>query len=185
MASRAASVGRSSNDARKAPLEEELWTRYSWAMPQTYRESAERAPLPAEERRWYTKQGDDIKGPYKEYALVRAVTDNKLRRSTLVRMEGEADWRPLSEVAELESQVSPLRAAAPFDARGALAHVPTGSYRPGFAAGFFGGIIGFAAVSIFAHGTETKRGARHGWLVQIVTLLGFRAVLLLLKQRMP
>jgi hypothetical protein len=153
-------------------------------MPQLYREKAERAPLPPEDRRWYTKHGDDVKGPFEEDALVRAVKDNKLRRSTLVRMEGEADWRPMSEVPEIESKISPLRAPSSFDARSAFATVPTGSYGSGFVAGFLAGFLGFIGVYIFSQGTETKRGARHGLGLQLIAILVLRAVMLMLKQRM-
>jgi hypothetical protein len=74
-------------------------------MSEGYRDKAERPPLNPLDRRWYTKQGDNEKGPFSEEALVRAVLANKLRRSTLVRGEGETDWRSMSDVPELQRQM--------------------------------------------------------------------------------
>ena len=43
-----------------------------------------------------------------------------------------------------------------------------GSFGLGFAAGFFGGCIGFILVLAIAKGPDTKRGAKVGFIVQMV-----------------
>jgi len=51
-----------------------------------------------------------------------------------------------------------------------------GSFGLGFAAGFFGGCIGFILVLAIAKGPETKRGAKIGFLVSIVIGAIFRVI---------
>jgi hypothetical protein len=59
--------------------------------------------------------------------------------------------------------------------------VPTvetnGSFGLGFAAGFFGGCIGLILVRVIAKGSETKRGATIGFVVQAAIGLVLRLVL--------
>jgi hypothetical protein len=43
----------------------------------------------------------------------------------------------------------------------------TGSFGLGFAAGFFGGCIGYLLVRALAKGEETKKGARIGFIAAI------------------
>lgn len=51
-----------------------------------------------------------------------------------------------------------------------------GSFGLGFAAGFFGGCIGFILVLAIAKGPETKRGAKIGFIVSIVIGALFRII---------
>lgn len=51
-----------------------------------------------------------------------------------------------------------------------------GSFGLGFAAGFFGGCIGFLLVLAIAKGPETKRGAKVGFIVSIVIGAVFRVI---------
>jgi GYF domain 2 len=146
-------------------------------MNDAYRAKAERPPIAAEERRWFTKRDDVIKGPFDEDALVRSVKAGRLLRSTLVRMEGEATWRSLKDVPELETQVSPISPPTAPDSR-RMDAIPTGSYALGFAVGFFTGIIGYGIIHYSSRGTETKRGARTGFFVQLGVGLVLRLLIL-------
>jgi hypothetical protein len=141
-----------------------------------YREQGERPPLPIDCRRWFTKQGDAEKGPYDEDALVRAVATKLLKPTTLVRAEDETEWRPLVQVEHLRKKMTPERTRRPFDPERDLHPEAHGSFGAGFAAGFFGGCIGFFLVLAMAKGEETKRGARFGFIAQIGVGALFRVI---------
>ena len=49
-----------------------------------------------------------------------------------------------------------------------LEAAPSGIYPLGFVAGFFGGCIGLLLVHLLAKGVQTKKGATHGFIAQIV-----------------
>lgn len=144
-----------------------------------YREPAERPPTPQADRRWLTRTPDDVvKGPYSTEAMQRSIQSGGLKPTTLVRLEDEADWRPVADVAELwSSGALPRPESAPYrqpqypppDNREAFAAMTAGSFGGGFCAGFFGGCIGLVIVlSMSSTGSETKRGAKIGFVVQMV-----------------
>jgi hypothetical protein len=141
-----------------------------------YREAATREKLPDAERRWFTRQGDEQKGPYTAEVLARSLHSGVLKRTSLVRAEDEPEWRPVHTFAALaaplkltdEGGVAP-RGAAQWSQDPRDRHDPTteGSYRLGFVAGFLGGIIGFVLVRVIAKGDQTKRGAALGFGVSL------------------
>jgi hypothetical protein len=51
-----------------------------------------------------------------------------------------------------------------------------GSFGLGFAAGFFGGCIGYILVRALAKGEETKKGARIGFIVAIAVSAIIRVI---------
>jgi hypothetical protein len=131
-----------------------------------YRKPGERAAVPANERRWFTKTGDVEKGPFDEKVLIRSVRNGLLNPKTLVRPEDVPEWQPLSTIERLAKQTAPALVRH-SDPQSADAGEPRGSFGAGLAAGLFGGVIGLALVSLIAKGTDTKRGARLGFLVQV------------------
>jgi hypothetical protein len=143
-----------------------------------YRAQGERPKLTDEERRWFTKQGDVVKGPYPTDALVRSVKNGMLKRTALVRGEDEVEWRPLGEVAALTEAIRGPRAGWTADPRdGAVIEAPPGTFAGGFAAGFFGGLIGLIVVHAVAKSAETKRGANVGFFVQLAVGIACRVAM--------
>ncbi len=138
-----------------------------------YRKPGKRKNVPRSQQSWFMQNADGSeKGPFALEALVASGKASRLRLTTPVRPEAEAEWRPLSalmaeEAVRLEGSSSGASASAREEA-------PLGSFGAGLCAGLFGGIIGFALVSLMAKGTDTKRGARWGFIAQCVFGLGFR-----------
>ncbi|WP_394827136.1 DUF4339 domain-containing protein [Pendulispora albinea] len=142
-----------------------------------YRETAERPKLAPEERRFFTKRDDVEKGPFERGALLRAIRAGKLHRATLVRAEDESEWRPLSYVKQIDAEVAPAPKVE-FDAARHLLHdEDSGSFGKGIVIGLLGGCGGWILAEIFAKGRETKRGARIGFVVQLVGGIFLRLVL--------
>ena len=75
-----------------------------------YREKERRPPLAPSERRWFTRHGGFEEGPL-DWALVLGHAENHtLGPSALLRPEDETEWRPIQEVPELWSMISPWHA---------------------------------------------------------------------------
>jgi hypothetical protein len=145
----------------------------------TYREQGERPALDPSLRRWFTKQGDAEKGPYDEAALVRAVKRGMLSARTLVRAEDQTEWRPLADVEQLAKKTAPKplgRQNAAFDPERDIHPDARGDFGLGLAAGLLGGCIGLVLVEALAKGNETKRGARFGFLAQLVIGVSLRVL---------
>ena len=135
----------------------------------TYREPSPRPELPDDQRRWFTKQGDESKGPYTRDVLARSLRSGVLKRTSLVRAEGEPEWRAIYTVPALVAAASPVGTAKPAgwtpDPRDVVDPGADGSFGGGFAAGFFGGVIGLVIVRVMAKGAQTKTGATVGFAV--------------------
>lgn len=147
-------------------------------MGEPYRAKGERAPIPEGLRRWYTKSGDLEKGPFEEEALIASFKNGKLKNSTLVRAEDNAEWRRIADVKELAPKTAPIAFRSDFDERRDGSVEVMGSFGAGFAAGLFGGIIGMLLVLAMAKGPATKQGARMGFVAQIGIGMLLRAMAL-------
>jgi len=136
-----------------------------------YRAPGERPKLQAADRRWFTRQGSTEKGPYRASVLASSVKDGRLKETTLVRAEDGTEWRPLHQVdpiASILKEPFPGAGAAPSSRRRGAAPAPEGTLGGGFAAGFFGGIIGLIIVLWVSKGPATRRGAALGLLAQFI-----------------
>ena len=144
-----------------------------------YREQGERPPVPASLRQWYTKSEDGAeKGPFELKALARAFRKGTIRPETLVRPEDESEWRRAADVKAIAKKRRPKLGRADYDPARDAAQVVYGSFGAGFAAGFFGGCIGWLLVQTLAHGEETKRGARIGFAAQCGVGLAMRLMVM-------
>jgi hypothetical protein len=126
-------------------------------------------------RRWFTKRDGEVSGPFEEEALLRTVLAGKLLLSTLVRMDGESEWRRLSDVPELRDRG--------VNAHAGLATAPNGNYGIGLTIGLLTGVIGFVCVRLSTAATETKRGARNGMWIQWLALLALKAAWFMYEQQ--
>jgi hypothetical protein len=136
-----------------------------------YRAQGARPKLTDAERRWFTKQGDAVKGPYPAESLARSLKGGVLKPSSLVRAEDEVEWRPLRTVdAVMDAVRGPKGPGWTPDPRvGAETQERfAGNLQRGFAAGFVGGLLGLILVLLLARGHETKRGAVFGFGLQLV-----------------
>jgi hypothetical protein len=66
-----------------------------------YREPGEREKVPDSERRWFTRHGDSVGGPFDPAAILRSVEAGLLRSESLVRAEDDTEWRALGSVDAL------------------------------------------------------------------------------------
>lgn len=82
-------------------------------MSEPYRKPGEPAAVPRETRRWFTKSGDVVKGPFELVALRRSLKEGYIKRTTLVRPEDETEWRPISEATDVVRGVAPRPKSAP------------------------------------------------------------------------
>jgi hypothetical protein len=147
-----------------------------------YREPGERPALSDETRRYFTKNGDVVKGPYDHEAIVRSLKSGRMKLSTLVRGEDEEEWRPAgTDPRFARTKTAPTGRGMTHDDRAAI--VEQGSFVAGFAAGFFGGCIGAFLVATLATGSETKRGAWIGFIAQ--ACLGIVLRLALMSHSQP
>ena len=136
-------------------------------MGEPYREKGERPPIPPGLRRWFTKTGDLEKGPFEEEALIASLKNGKIKSTTLVRAEDDAEWQRIGDVKALAPKTAPIAFRNDFDPQRDGSVEPPGSFGAGFAAGFFGGILGMILVLAMAKGAATKQGARLGFVCQI------------------
>lgn len=145
-------------------------------MGEPYREKAERPPIPAALRRWYTKNGDVEKGPFDAEVLASSLEGGRIKTTTLVRAEDGTEWQRITDVKALVPKPPPAALPADFDERRHGMPAQLGTFGGGFAAGFFGGLIGLLIVLAVAKGEATKRGARIGFGCQIAAGILLRIV---------
>jgi hypothetical protein len=132
-----------------------------------YRSAAAKEQLPDDQRRYFTKRGDVVKGPFEPDVLADAVRRGKVKPSTLARAEGDAEWTQISEMRWLHAPVRTARFGEQgFNARAAFPD--NGSFVLGFFAGLVGGCIGAILVQVLAKGSDTKRGAWFGFVIQAI-----------------
>lgn len=140
-----------------------------------YREPGKRKKIPRKLQSWFMQNADGTeKGPFDRESLIASGKALRLKPTALVRPEDETEWRPLSTLmAEdaLRDDVKALAAARSYPSSSSSSredkHAPLGSFGAGLCAGLFGGIIGFGLVMLIASGSDTKRGARWGLVIQL------------------
>ncbi|MBL8613046.1 MAG: hypothetical protein JNL38_37245 [Myxococcales bacterium] len=131
--------------------------------------------------RWLVKasrEGELDKGPYDLDALRQSRKRLLLKDDALVREESSDEWVPLKSLfTEEEKAKTRADLGGPSPARvRELDEQAKGSFGLGFAAGLLGGCIGLGIVYAAAKGSETKRGALIGFLVQAGVGLAIRVV---------
>ena len=96
----------------------------------------------------------------------------------LVREESSQEWVPLKSLF-VEEEKAKTRADLGGPSRERTREIEAearGSFGLGFAAGFLGGCIGLGIVYATSKGSETKRGALIGFLVQAGVGLAIRVI---------
>jgi len=123
----------------------------------------------ADDLKWFTKNNDEVKGPFGDEALRGSVAAGRLGPKTQIRREDEPDFRLIGDhpVFNEPAQAPAANVAfsGGFDQRQHGA-VIEGSMGLGFCAGFFGGCIGWILTEVLAKGYKTKQGARMGVAIQ-------------------
>jgi hypothetical protein len=134
-----------------------------------------RAPTsPDAGRRWFMRKGGDEQGPYTTEMLLRSFHYGSIKRTTLIRAENETEWRPLSTsldlIAPSDTDTSGEESVRPVlrTDQEVIEYREPGSFGLGLAAGFFGGIIGFALIRWMARGEKTKAGAALGFFFSAI-----------------
>jgi len=131
--------------------------------------------------RWLVKashEGDLDKGPYDLDALRMSRKRLLLKDDALVREESSQEWVPLKSLF-VEEEKAKTRADLGGPSRERTREIEAearGSFGLGFAAGFLGGCIGLGIVYATSKGSETKRGALIGFLVQAGVGLAIRVI---------
>jgi hypothetical protein len=139
-----------------------------------YRNPGERAAVPREHRRWFTKMSSGEKGPFDAQALRESLKAGYIKRGTLVRAEDETDWQPLGDVQDIVRGVAPS---------------PSGIAKPGFAVSdpltpdgtnvliygalactitFFGLLFGIAGIVAARAQNPPGKYTRAGYILSIV-----------------
>ncbi len=102
----------------------------------------------ADDLKWFTKHGDEVKGPLEGSAVRGSVAAGRLGPKTWIRREDEAEFVPIGQhpLFNGPADAAPANVAfsGAFDER-AHAVIPPGSFGLGFCAGFFGGLMASSA----------------------------------------
>lgn len=142
-------------------------------MVDAYREPGKRKKIPKKLRNWFIQNADGTeKGPFEYDSLISSCKDDRLKPTTLVRPEDETEWRPLKTLLDKEADKALKKASAAGHVTagrsysGDSDYEDPGNFGAGLLAGLCCGILGFLVVTVTAKGSETKRGARWGLIIQ-------------------
>lgn len=147
-------------------------------MVDAYREPGKRKKIPKKLRSWFIQNPDGTeKGPFEYDSLISSGKADRLKPATLVRPEDEQEWRPLKTLLDKEAAKDSKKAGHVTEGRsrsGDANYEEPGNFGAGLIAGLCCGILGFLVVQVAAKGTETKRGARWGFMIQLALGLAVR-----------